>query len=151
MSSRSLGSLTLDLIAKTGGFESGMDKAARIADKKTQQIEQQAAARAKAIETAFTGMAKSMVVPLAGAAVGLGSIASLDSLKASIDSTIEGFAGLKDAAEKTGASVENLSALKGVAKIGGHDFAEVESSITRLNKVLHSTDDESRGAGKALV
>ena len=34
--------------------------------------------RAKAIETAFTGMAKSMAAPLAGAAIGLGGIASLD-------------------------------------------------------------------------
>lgn len=150
MSSRSLGTLTLDLIAKTGGFESGMDKAARIADKRTREIEQQATARARAIETAFSGMAKSMVAPLAGAAIGLGGIASLDALKSSIDTAIEGFAGLKDAAEKTGASVENLSALKGVAKIGGHDFAEVEGGITRLNKALHGTDDESKGAGKAI-
>jgi len=151
VSSRSLGTLTLDLIAKTGGFESGMDKAARVADKRTREIEQQATARAKAIETAFSGMAKSMIVPLAGAAIGLGSIKSLDALKASIDSSIEGFAGLKDAAEKTGASVENLSSLKGVAKIGDHDFAEVESGIIRLNKALRGTDDESKGAGKALA
>ena len=151
MSSRSLGTLTLDLIAKTGGFESGMDKAARVADKRTREIEQQATARARAIETAFTGMAKSMIAPLAGAAIGLGSIRSLDALKASITSNIEGFAGLKDAAEKTGASVENLSGLKSIAKIGDHDFAEVESGIVRLNKALHGTDDESKGAGKALA
>jgi len=151
MSSRSLGTLTLDLIAKTGGFEAGMDKAARIADKRTREIQQQATDRAKAIETAFAGMAKSMAAPLAGAALGLGGIASLDALKSSIDNAIDGFAGLKDAAEKTGASVENLSALKGVAKIGDHDFAEVESGIIRLNKALHGTDDESKGAGKALA
>jgi len=151
VSSRSLGTLTLDLIAKTGGFEAGMDKAARIADKRTRDIERQATERAKAIETAFTGIAKSMAAPLAGAAIGLGGIASLDALKKSIDSAISGFAGLKDAAEKTGASVENLSALKGVAKIGDHDFAEVESGLVRLNKALHGTDDESKGAGKALA
>lgn len=128
-----------------------MDKAARIADKRTRDIERQASERAKAIETAFTGMAKSMAAPLAGAAIGLGGIASLDALKNSIDNAISGFAGLKDAAEKTGASVENLSALKGVAKIGDHDFAEVESGLIRLNKALHGTDDESKGAGKALA
>lgn len=128
-----------------------MDKAARIADKRTRDIERQATDRAKAIETAFTGMAKSMAAPLAGAAIGLGGIASLDALKNSIDNAISGFAGLKDAAEKTGASVENLSALKGVAKIGDHDFAEVESGLVRLNKALHGTDDESKGAGKALA
>lgn len=151
MSSRSLGTLTLDLIAKTGGFEAGMDKAARIADKRTRDIERQATERAKAIETAFTGMAKSMAAPLAGAAIGLGGIASLDALKNSIDNAISGFAGLKDAAEKTGASVENLSALKAVAKVSDFDFTEVESALVRLNKALHGTDDESKGAGKALA
>lgn len=67
MSSRSLGTLTLDLIAKTGGFESGMDKAARVADKRTREIERQAQERAKAIEAAFTGMAASVAGPLAAA------------------------------------------------------------------------------------
>lgn len=67
MSSRSLGTLTLDLIAKTGGFESGMDKAARIADKRTREIERQAKERAKAIETAFAGMARAVAGPLAAA------------------------------------------------------------------------------------
>lgn len=67
MSSRSLGTLTLDLIAKTGGFESGMDKAARIADKRTREIERQAQERARAIEAAFTGMAAAVAGPLAAA------------------------------------------------------------------------------------
>lgn len=67
MSSRSLGTLTLDLIAKTGGFESGMDKAARVADKRTREIERQAQERAKAIEAAFTGMAAGIAGPLAAA------------------------------------------------------------------------------------
>jgi lambda family phage tail tape measure protein len=151
MPNKSLGTLTLDLIVETGGFESGMDAAARSADKKTRQIEQQTIARAKAIEMAMSSMAKSIAAPLAGAAIGLGSIKSLAALRSSIDDTISGFADLKDAAEKTGASVSNLSGLKGVAKIGGHDFAEVEGALVRLNKALHGTDDESKGAGKALA
>ena len=51
--SRSLGVLTLDLVAKVGGFEQGMDRASRTADKKLRQIEREAQARAKAIEDAF--------------------------------------------------------------------------------------------------
>lgn len=38
MSTRSLGSLTLDLIARVGGFKSGMDQAARIADNRSRDI-----------------------------------------------------------------------------------------------------------------
>lgn len=84
------------------------------------------------------------------AAVGLAGIASIASLKGKIDSAIEAMGGLKDASEATGASVENLGALKGVAKIGGRDFDAIQASIIKLNKALHGTDDESAGAGKAL-
>lgn len=42
MSTRSLGSLTLDLIMKTGLFEQGMDRAARTADKRMKEIERSA-------------------------------------------------------------------------------------------------------------
>lgn len=38
MASRSLGTLTLDLVAKIGGFEQGMDKAARISQQRMKKI-----------------------------------------------------------------------------------------------------------------
>lgn len=41
MASRSLGTLTIDLVAKTGLFEKGMDRAARTASQKMSQIERQ--------------------------------------------------------------------------------------------------------------
>lgn len=65
--SRSLGALTLDLIAKTGGFEQGFDKAQRVADKKLRQIEREAQARSKAIQDAFSSMAGAIAGPLAAA------------------------------------------------------------------------------------
>lgn len=43
MASRSLGTLTLDLIAKVGGFEQGLDKAERSASKRMKQISDSAA------------------------------------------------------------------------------------------------------------
>lgn len=64
--SRSLGVLTLDLIAKTGGFESGMDRASRTADKKLRQIEREAQARAKAIEDAFATIGGGIAAAFAG-------------------------------------------------------------------------------------
>lgn len=85
------------------------------------------------------------------ATVGLAGVGSLAAFKGQIDTAISSLADLKESAEKTGASVENLSALKGVAKIGGRDFATIEASIGKLNKALHGTDDESKGAGKALA
>lgn len=38
MATRSLGSLTLDLIARIGGFQQGMDQAARVTDKRMKEI-----------------------------------------------------------------------------------------------------------------
>lgn len=38
MANRSLGTLTVDLVAKIGGFQQGMDQAARIADAKMRSL-----------------------------------------------------------------------------------------------------------------
>lgn len=53
MSSRSLGSLTIDLIAKIAGFEQGMDRAARVADRNFKQIQTRAIATGTAMGNAF--------------------------------------------------------------------------------------------------
>lgn len=50
---RSLGVLTIDLIAKTAGFEQGMDKAARGAEKRTKQIADTATKYGKIAGTAL--------------------------------------------------------------------------------------------------
>lgn len=61
MASRSLGTLTIDLIAKVGGFVEGLDKAQREAQRKAQQI-------AKAV-----GVATGALATMAVAAVGAGA------------------------------------------------------------------------------
>lgn len=52
MASKSLGTLTLDLIAQVGGFVAGMDKGERSAEKWRKQVEKSAAAAGKAIGAA---------------------------------------------------------------------------------------------------
>ena len=44
MATRSLGTLTLDLIARIGGFEQGMDKAGRLTEKRMKEMEARAEA-----------------------------------------------------------------------------------------------------------
>lgn len=56
MATRSLGSLTLDLIAKIGGFEQGMNRAARIAAQAAKKIEDENKRRAAAVEQAWRGV-----------------------------------------------------------------------------------------------
>ena len=49
MASKSLGTLTIDLIAKTGGFISGMDKAERASEKWRKQVQKDVADTSKAL------------------------------------------------------------------------------------------------------
>lgn len=74
-----------------------------------------------------------------------------EKIQSAITSTYAFSASLDDMSERTGASVENLSALVGVAKIGGHDLGTMEAGLQKLAKALHTTDDETKGAGKALA
>ncbi|NJD24074.1 MAG: phage tail tape measure protein [Betaproteobacteria bacterium] len=108
-------------------------------------------------KAAFEQVRKSLGT-LQGVAIGLGPIfsgltalLSFSAFKEGIENTIKFAAALDDMAERTGASVENLSALAGVAKIGGHELASVEAGMQKLAKALHLTDDETKGAGKALA
>jgi len=127
-----LAKLSIDIEARLANFERDLSNISSKADQ-----------FASKMTSAFKGVGLAMA--------GLAGVGSFAVLKGNIDDAISGMADLKDAAERTGASVESLSALKGVAKIGGRDFAEVEGAIIRFNKALHGTDDESKGAGKALA
>jgi hypothetical protein len=84
---------------------------------------------------------------LAGAAAALAGL----TIVGKFNSFVEGAAALDDLAEKTGASVEKLSALAGVAKISGVSLDVVEGSLIRLAKGLAGADEESKGAGNALA
>ncbi|WP_159913019.1 phage tail tape measure protein [Pantoea sp. 18069] len=70
MASRSLGTLTLDLIAKIGGFESGMDRAARTAGQKAKQISAAQRKAAKESEEAWNKIGSVIGGIFAGITVG---------------------------------------------------------------------------------
>jgi len=70
MASRSLGTLTIDLIAKVGGFVQGMTEAERTADKKTREMAKKAKQRAKEINDTWDGIGKALGATLAGISFG---------------------------------------------------------------------------------
>lgn len=70
MASRSLGTLTLDLIAKIGGFEQGMDRAARTSDRKGREISAAARKRAKETEEAWANVGTAIGAVFSSIAVG---------------------------------------------------------------------------------
>lgn len=57
MASRSLGTLTLDLIARIGGFQQGMDQAARSTQRSMAQVERYAEKTSLAVMTSFKAIA----------------------------------------------------------------------------------------------
>ena len=53
MAGRSLGTLTLDLIARIGGFQRGMDQAARVAEDRSRRIQRSARSMQSTMKSAF--------------------------------------------------------------------------------------------------
>lgn len=88
-------------------------------------------------------------LPIIGTA--LGGFIAAGTFAVAIKESISFAAALDDMAEKTGASVENLSALSRVAAIGGHSMELLETGMVRLVKALSGADDESKGAAHALA
>jgi lambda family phage tail tape measure protein len=80
MAARSLGTLTLDLVAKTGNFVQGMDKAARSASQRMKEIQDKVEHTGKAVGIAMAGAS--------AAAVGFG-VASFQMLKQTSDAVAE--------------------------------------------------------------
>src|SRR3990167_9101503 len=78
--------------------------------------------------------------------IGVGFGAMIAAFKGVVDSAAK----LDDMAEKTGAAVAELSKLEQVARIGGHSMDIAEGALIRLSKAIHGSDEEAKGAGKAL-
>lgn len=81
MAGKSLGTLTIDLIAKVGGFVSGMSQAERSSTKWKKEVEQ----NVKAVSSAIAGVAT--VAVSAAAAVAAGGVALLKSTSKQITET----------------------------------------------------------------
>ncbi|WP_299582102.1 phage tail length tape measure family protein [uncultured Microbulbifer sp.] len=107
MSKKSLGTLTLDLIAKVGGFERGLDKAARHTDKRMRDIKKSSKTAARAIGAAF-------------AAIG-GAIGS----KAIIDATIRQENALRQLEAR-------LKSTEGAAGLSSEELQNLAGSMQQL-------------------
>ncbi|MFT3850484.1 MAG: phage tail tape measure C-terminal domain-containing protein [Propionivibrio sp.] len=116
-----LGRLTVDLLLQTAGFESGFNKAERIADAKTRQIERQARERAKAIEQAFGNISGAIAGVFAGLQIGQFAKSVVD-MQGRLD----------DLAKSTGISATNLAGLDHAARQSGSNLDSVASAVNKL-------------------
>lgn len=133
MASKSLGTLTLDVIAKIGGFEAGLDKA-----------EKEAKKRADAIERAFEGAFAALTAGFA--TVASAGVAALSAVNAQANA----IANYQDLAEKIGDTASNITSLQQAATLSGTAMDSVAAASIKLTASLSKTDDESKAVGQAI-
>lgn len=142
MATRSLGVLTLDLVAKIGGFTQGMDQASRIADKRMRSIEQRANAFGRTLGSSIKS-AGAQFLAFAGVTVTIG--AALDGLKGAIDRADE----LRDLSIRLGTSTETLSAFGYAAGQTGTDMEALSKGMKILAK--NAADAQNATSEQAKV
>lgn len=134
MSSKSLGTLTLDLVARIGGYTAGLDKA-----------EKEAAKRAAAIEKAFDGAFSAITAGFAAmAAAGAAALAV-------VNQQAEAIAGYQDLAEKIGDTAEAVASLQRAATVSGTSLDTVATAFNKLNNTLAEGGTAGEDAAKALA
>lgn len=128
MASRSLGSLTIDLIARTFGFEQGMDKAARTAEKRMKEIE----ARAKKF----------------GAVVGTALVAGAGIVANQLRNTINQMDELSKAAQRASLPTEEFSKLAYAGDLADVSIQDLQASLGRLAKAQADAEKSTSTQGR---
>lgn len=123
MATRSLGTLTIDLIAKIAGFVQGMDRAAREADKRFKEIEKRAKMAGAAIGTALV--------------VGTGLVAN------QLRNTINQMDELSKAAQRANLPTEEFSKLAYAGELADVSIQDLQASLGRLAKAQADAQKES--------
>src|SRR3972149_5691232 len=127
-----LGTLTLDLIAKVGGFTGPLDQASRHAKKRADDISRSV--------SGLKGMFSS-IFPQAAA------VASIAGLVHYAKSTIDMAAEIGKASQKFGIAAEELSKLKHSAALANLDFEDLGMGLKFMAKaMLDSSMGASHGA-----
>ncbi|MBE2211201.1 MAG: hypothetical protein IAE66_06300 [Xanthomonadaceae bacterium] len=132
MSSRSLGQLTIDLLAKTFGFEQGMDKAARKAKSSAKDIGASLGSMAKAAGVGFIAAGTAAAAGVAALTKqGLELMDHLDEMQA-----------------KLGIGTETLSKWGYAAKLSGTDLDSLSKGLAQLAKNMAAGMDSGSSKGK---
>lgn len=131
MASRSLGVLTLDLVAKIGGFTGALDKAGRHAKKTTADIAKQA---------------KQIGVALAGAATAGAAAFTAATLKVTND-----LSNLRDAASQARIGVETFQAWEYAAGQAGVAAGEFDSAMRRATTTIGKAVEGNDAARKIFA
>lgn len=138
MSSRSLGTLTIDLIAKTGAFTQGLDKAGREFQSKLYKMEKQAYAFGHAI-------GKGLRFAAGAAAAGVTALTALTIQSINYADQLD------EMSQKLGVSTEQLSKWAYAANLSGTDIDTVARSVNLLSKSLATAADPTSKMGELFA
>lgn len=140
MASRSLGNLTIDLVARIGGFSKGMSEAERASDKATRAIAQKNAARAKEVRKAWDGIGN--VIGAAFAGISAGAIFGkfiTESINAQNEQA-QLAAVLKSTGEAAGFGADQLNkmaeALAGKSTFGAGDINQAQTRLLSYTGIV---------------
>jgi hypothetical protein len=136
MASRSLGSLTVDLLLKMGGFKSGMDKAARETDRFHKQMKSNFAAIGKT---------------LAGFGIGFSAVSLISGLAQAGRAAIQYGDDINKAAIKSGIAVEDFSELAYAAKQNDIEMTSLSTALKKMQVTLSETATSGKGATEELT
>jgi len=141
MASRSLGTLTLDLIAKIGGFRTGMDQAARIADTRTRSINRSMQTLQRSITTVLGAIGGALLVRKVVAAT-IEQERALAQLEARLKST----------GNAAGFTVSELSKiageLQGATTFGDEEILDLQARLAAFTRI---TGENFTAATKAAL
>lgn len=121
------GSIVVDLLARTGAFDTSIDRSTKAAEKRMREMEKTFNSVGAKIGAAF------------------GTYLTVQGVR----SLLNGVDALNDLADATGASIEKLSALEDIAARTGTSFDTVGNAVVKFNQSLKGTDPDSK-AGRAL-
>lgn len=136
--SRSLGVLTVDLVAKTGAFTQGLDKAGREFQSKLSKMEKQAYAFGNAI-------GKGLRFAAGAAAAGVTALTALTIQSINYADQLD------EMSQKLGVSTEQLSKWAYAANLSGTDIDTVARSVNLLSKNLAAAADPTSKMGELFA
>ena len=123
-----LGTLTIDLVVKTGSFVGPLDKAGRQAKKTS-----------KDVSDSFSDSLKSVTK----LGFGLGVVAT-GTVVAFAKKSIEAASAINDVAKAAGMSTDTLQEMRHAASLSGISFDELDGSLLKFNK---SVGEARAGSG----
>lgn len=152
MAARSLGTLTLDLVAKIGGFTQGMDAAARSADKRSREIAAAQKRMRQQVEKEWSSLNKVIAGGIAGITIAGIFTKFIQESRDAQNEQAQLAAVLKSTGEAAGFSQEKLNGMAEVlSKSTIFSEGEINRAQTRLLSYTNVVGEQLPKALEALL